>query len=92
MFGGHRTRENRQSEAKTKKPLFPNELGTAFTTRETELRESSSYSPNSEFSSTKYQKCPVCSAAHPLVRCQIFAEKPYEERLQVMRKAMSQLV
>ena len=54
--------------------------------RETELRESSSYSPNSEFSSTKYQKCPVSNAAHPLVRCQIFAEKTFEERLQVMRK------
>ncbi|XP_074608716.1 uncharacterized protein LOC141863136 [Acropora palmata] len=79
--------DNLRRRPKTRKPLFPNERGTAFNTRETELRESSSYSPNSEFPSTKYQKCPVCSAAHPLVRCHIFAEKPYEERLQVMRKA-----
>ena len=69
---------------KTRKPLFPNEQGTAFNTRETELRESSSYSPNSEFSSTKYQKSPVCNAAHPLVRWQVFAEKTLEQRLQVM--------
>ena len=79
--------DNLRRRPKTRKPLYPNERGTAFNTRETELRESSSYSPNSEFPSTKYQKCPVCSAAHPLVRCHIFAEKPYEERLQVMRKA-----
>ena len=29
----------------------------------------------------------MCSAAHPLVRCHIFAEKPYNERLQMMQKA-----
>ncbi|XP_068759642.1 uncharacterized protein [Montipora capricornis] len=79
--------DNLRRRPKTRKPLFPNERGTAFNTRESELRESSSYSPNSEFSSTKYQKCPLCNAAHPLVRCQIFAEKTFEERLQVMRKA-----
>ena len=74
MSDGHRT-DNLRRRLKTRKPLFPNERGTTFNTRETELRESSSYSPNSEFSSTKYQKC------------QIFAEKTFEERLQVMRKA-----
>ena len=76
--------ENLRQRPKTRKPLFLNEQGTAFNTKETELRESSSYSPNSEFSSTK---CPVYSAAHPLVRCHIFAEKSYKECVQVMRKA-----
>ncbi|XP_015760090.1 PREDICTED: uncharacterized protein LOC107339334 [Acropora digitifera] len=78
--------DNLKRTPRTSKPLFPNERGTAFNTRETELTESPSYSPKSEFSSTRYQKCPVCSAAHPLVRCQIFVEKLYEERLQVMQK------
>ena len=79
--------DNMRQRPKTRKPFFPNKRGTASNTRETELRESSSYSRNSELYSTKYQKCPVCSAAYPLVRCQIFADKPYEERLQVMQKA-----
>ena len=79
--------DNLRRRPKTRKPLFPSEWGTAFNARETEIRESSSYSPNSEFSSTKYQKCPVCNAAHPLLRWHIFGEKTFEERLQVMRKA-----
>ena len=79
--------DNLRRTPKTRKPLFPNERGTAFNTRETELRESSSYSPNSEFSSTKYQKCPGCNAAHPFVRCQVFADNTFEERLQLIRKA-----
>ena len=52
-----------------------------------ELSESSSYSSNSDFYLTKYQKCLVCNASHPLVRCQIFAEKTFEEDLQLMQKA-----
>ena len=76
--------DNLRPRPKTRKPLFPNERGTTCNTRETELRQSSSYSPNLELSSTKYQKCLVCNAAHSLGRCLVLAEKTFEECLQVM--------
>ena len=70
--------DSQRRKPKPKRATLSDERGNAFSTQETDHKEAPT---------TRYAVFPVCNAAHPLVKCKIFIEKNFEERLQVMRKA-----
>ena len=70
--------DSQRRKPKPKRATLSDERGNAFSTQEIDHKEAPT---------TRYAVFPVCNAAHPLVKCKIFIEKNFEERLQVMRKA-----